>query len=88
MEHMQVAPWRMATESQSGTGVRPHHLRFRQNGITITPFERVTETPWYVIRMPSVVGGGSPRGLSLSRFSAKKINASLIHCRFRSNVFL
>ena len=29
------------------------------------------ETPWYVIRMPGVVGGESPRGLSLSRLSKR-----------------
>ncbi len=78
MEHMQVAPWRMATESQPGTGARPHHLHFRQNGTTITSCERVTETPWYVIRMPGVVGGGSPRELFLSRSDPEQRKRFLI----------
>jgi len=35
--------------------------------------EQSTEPPWYVIRMPGGVGGGRPRGPSLSRFDSLEI---------------
>ena len=46
---------------------------FRCNGFTIAPCERITETPWYVIRMPGVVGGVAPRGVPLSRLCLEKV---------------
>ena len=50
------------------SNVREAYRRvFRRNGFTLAPCEHVTETPWYVIRMPGVVGGVAPRGVPLSR---------------------
>ena len=47
---------------------------FRDDTFSESPSEKTisTEPPWYVIRMPGGVGGGEPRGSSLSRLSLSK----------------
>ena len=50
----------MEAQPQPGVGLRAPDPLFRRNGFTLAPCKRVTETPWYVIRMPGVVGGVAP----------------------------
>jgi hypothetical protein len=60
MEYLQVTSWSVAAQPQPGFGLCTPDSLFRCNGFTIAPCERVAETPWYVIRMPGVVGGVEP----------------------------
>ncbi len=61
----------MEAQPQPGVGLCAPDSLFRRNGFTLAPCKRVTETPWYVIRMPGVVGGVAPRGVPLSRLGVK-----------------
>ncbi len=55
-------------ECESDLGVYNLSIETPTQNMEIALCERVTETPWYVIRMPGVAGGVAPRGVPLSRF--------------------
>ncbi len=47
----------LGTHASAVRPLRTDDSPFRRQGITLAPYERVTETPCYVIRMAGVVGG-------------------------------
>ena len=76
LEHSEVGARAMAFKPQSRIDdcFRGSLLCKSRVTSTVRTNVMVTESPWYVIRMPGGVGGEGSRDPSLSRFSASRIN--------------
>jgi hypothetical protein len=80
MEHGKVRPWSLApsAESCSGHGLAGQPWRWFGSAEAVPQGSLSTEPPWYVIRMPGGVGGGRPRGPSLSRLTSRSAGESFL----------